>query len=610
MIPSSILEESMKFSALYCNQEHIFPRIDFNVQSAEGVNVILAAIRNPKDKNKDSHNLGKTTLIYLLDFMLLKSIASSSHFLNKHADRFKEFVFYLEAINNQGEFITVRREVARPTKISLRRHSESGCDFTDSDAEYWDHSGVPLNRARSLLDAFFDLSAVKPWDYRRGLSYFLRTQNDFRDYFQLEKFAKGRHVNWKPYLAHIFGFDYTLLKRKYELDNEVEALKAKYEDLRREAAYSEKDINKLDNYIEALSADIEATQKDIDRFSFKKEEERINKQLAHEIEKEVSDLNQEKYNLSFDLDKLEESLENIGDFDVKEVQRVFEEANAALPESIIKTYENLKDFYKRLTEDRHAMIKNEIFEKRKRIDEINARLEKLDGKRAELMQIIEGEDAFSKFKKLQSHMADRRARIIEATRQREKVAALRARNEELREARKTLQEVERQLGSSVTDPPQTFRDMQRVFQRLVKEILGVNGYFFVRQNQEGNLDFEIEVESSENPDNFSSQAEGATYRKLLCALFDITVLEVYSGRSFYRFVYHDGIFEGLDNRKKVALMNTIRQAAKKYDIQYIFTAIQDDLPAGYEEFTLHSREVVRELHDKDKTGRLFRMAEF
>jgi uncharacterized protein YydD (DUF2326 family) len=48
------------------------------------LNVVLAAVHRRKSKKSDSHNLGKTTLIGLIDFMLLKEIAGSDHFLAKH----------------------------------------------------------------------------------------------------------------------------------------------------------------------------------------------------------------------------------------------------------------------------------------------------------------------------------------------------------------------------------------------------------------------------------------------------------------------------------------------------------------------------------------------
>ena len=57
----------MKLSKLYCNQSN-FKNIKFNLN---GLNVVYADVKsNPKEK-KNSHDLGKTKLLELIDFLLL-----------------------------------------------------------------------------------------------------------------------------------------------------------------------------------------------------------------------------------------------------------------------------------------------------------------------------------------------------------------------------------------------------------------------------------------------------------------------------------------------------------------------------------------------------------
>jgi hypothetical protein len=46
--------------------------------------------------------------------------------------------------------------------------------------------------AVKLLDGWLDLKILKPYDYRQAITYFLRTQADYRDELQLQKFSFGR----------------------------------------------------------------------------------------------------------------------------------------------------------------------------------------------------------------------------------------------------------------------------------------------------------------------------------------------------------------------------------------------------------------------------------
>jgi uncharacterized protein YydD (DUF2326 family) len=59
---------------------------------------------------------------------------------------------------------------------------------------------------------------------------------------------------------------------------------------------------------------------------------------------------------------------------------------------------------------------------------------------------------------------------------------------------------------------------------------------------------------------------------------DLAVLITYSSRSFYWSVYYDDGLEGLDNRKKINFLNTVRDICKEHDLQYILTVIESDIP--------------------------------
>jgi uncharacterized protein YydD (DUF2326 family) len=90
---------------------------------------------------------------------------------------------------------------------------------------------------------------------------------------------------------------------------------------------------------------------------------------------------------------------------------------------------------------------------------------------------------------------------------------------------------------------------------------------------------------------------------------DPAVLMTYSSRSFYRFVYHDGAQEGLDDWEKINFLNTVRDICMEYDLQYILTVIESDIPRDEMDkiAAFPDEEVVLRLHDRDDSGRLFEM---
>jgi uncharacterized protein YydD (DUF2326 family) len=149
------------------------------------------------------------------------------------------------------------------------------------------------------------------------------------------------------------------------------------------------------------------------------------------------------------------------------------------------------------------------------------------------------------------------------------------------------------------------------FNRYVKQVLGINGEFIVGRNSSGNIEFEIRTKDVVGSD--TSQDQGNSYHRLLCALFDLAVLTALETAPFYHFVYHDGILEGLDNRVKLRLLVLVREVISNKRIQYILSVIDADLPRNIEtgeQIRFSAGEIVLNLNDQGDNGRLFRMPPF
>src|SRR5207249_9141771 len=93
------------------------------------------------------------------------------------------------------------------------------------------------------------------------------------------------------------------------------------------------------------------------------------------------------------------------------------------------------------------------------------------------------------------------------------------------------------------------------FNRYVARILNINGEFIVSENQSGNIEFAIRTKDVTGGD--TSQDQGHSYHRTLCALFDLAVLKALQNTPFYHFVYHDGILEGFSNGMKPRMLELI-----------------------------------------------------
>jgi len=595
----------MKLSRLYSNKPSLFESVDF----IQGLNVIMAEIRLPENRNKDTHNLGKTTLGRLLDFGFLAK-RDPRFFLFKHAGLFQDFIFFLEVELEDASFVTIRRGVEEATKISFKRHEAGHQDLSGLPLAEWDHQNMPFERARELLDGLLDWRALKPWSFRKGLGYLLRSQDDFRDVFHLGKFAAA-HSSWKPFLAHILGFDAQLVVQHYAKEEQLAEKQSTAQTVKNELGGSIEDISKIEGILLLKLIEAKKKQKLLDAFDFRAQDKDRTKQLVDDIDERIALLNAERYSLNQNQKKIIASLEEDQIlFNPDEAQRIFEEAGVLFKGQIKKDFQQLISFNRAITDERRGYLQEERAEIETELRRVNAELNTLGKKRSDMLSFLSGTDVFGKYKQVTDELVTLRADITSLERQRDflhRLQALRTEIRALAEERGHLQtQIEADVEKQNSDQNSLFSAIRVFFNEIVEEVIDRKALLSVSPNQTGHLEFKAEI--LDGSGNATSADLGHTYRKLLCIAFDLAILRAHLDDKFPRFVFHDGVFESLDDRKKENLLAVIRRYAD-LGLQPIITLIDSDLPARAKDDApvFSPDEIVATLHDEDEHGRLFKM---
>lgn len=595
----------MKLSRLYSNKPNLFEPIDF----VPGLNVVLAEIRLPENRNKDTHNLGKTTLGRLLDFAFL-SARDPRFFLFKHLELFSDFIFFLEIELGDASYVTLRRGVEEASKVSFKKHEARRQDFSDLPMSEWDHVEMPFERAREMLDGLLDWRALKPWLYRKGLGYQLRSQDDFRDVFHLRKFAAS-HSDWKPFLAHILGFNAELVASHYAKEEQLNEKEATAETVKSELGGSVEDISKIEGILLLKQQEADKKQKLLDAFDFRSHDKGQTKQLVDKIDERIGALNTERYSLNHRKKKILTSLEEDQIlFNPEEARRLFDEAGVLFSGQIKKDFEQLIAFNRAITEERRGYLQEERSEVESELKRVNAELTALGKQRSDSLAFLSGTDVFNKYKHVSDEMVKLRADITSLERQRGFLHRLQELRTDIRTLSEELAHLQTQIEANVeqqnADNVSLFSSIRLFFSEIVEEVIDRKALLSVSPNQLGHLDFKAEI--LDESGNSTSADLGHTYRKLLCIAFDLAILRAHLDEKFPRFVFHDGVFESLDDRKKENLLAVIRQYAD-LGIQPIITLIDSDLPVRGEEdgAVFDPSEIILTLHDENAQGRLFKM---
>lgn len=594
----------MKPSKLYTNRPADFAAVEFGPE----LNVVMAEIRLPENRDRDTHNLGKTTLGRLLDFGFLAG-RDAKFFLFKHLDRFEKFVFFFEIELLDGSYVTVRRTVEEATRIAFKKHAARHQDFSTLPDREWDHLDVPFERAKELLDSLLDWRSLKPWHYRKGLGYFLRSQEDFRDVFQLRKFANS-HADWKPFLAHILGFDADIVAAHYAKEDELKEKEQKAATIRQELGGEIEDAGKIDGLLLLKRQEVEKKQRLLDAFDFRSQDKAETKQLVDQVDERIASMNQRRYSLSQNRKKVLASLEEDQIlFNADDATEMFREAGVLFSGQIKRDFQQLISFNKAITDERRGYLTEERAEIEAELKIINAELNALGKRRSEVLAFLSSTDSFAKYKQWSSDMVTLRADIEGLERQREFVHRLQQLRTEIRslgEEKTHLQAaIEADVEAKNADGESLFSRIRLFFNEIVEEVIDKKALLSVVVNQQGHLDFRAEL--LDDAGNATSADRGFSYKKLLCIAFDLALLRAHVDDAFPRFAFHDGVFESLDDRKKENLLAVIRRYTE-LGLQSIITLIDSDLPPrDFDDPVFAKSEVVALLHDEGDAGRLFKM---
>ena len=184
----------MKISKLYSSNPN-FKSIIFD----KGINFILS----------NDNNVGKSSLFKLIDFCLL----GDKSFLGQ--EQFKDYIFYIELQIASNRYITIKRPTVGGKNIELKITKHKSMLLDERDFNKKGSLGV----AKSFFENKVNYSINK---FRTYVTYFLRDTDNQSDVFILNKYSSSHEIEYKTVISNLAGIDGRKIKRKYDLDKQIE----------------------------------------------------------------------------------------------------------------------------------------------------------------------------------------------------------------------------------------------------------------------------------------------------------------------------------------------------------------------------------------------------
>ena len=588
----------IKLSKLYCNNPDVFPDIQFH----DGLNIVYAATsKETTGKNTHSHSVGKTTLLEIIDFLLIKTM-KKGFFLKDHETLFSGYHFYLEVKVSTQLFMTIKRVVNG--KISIITCTEESDCRSISD-ESWNYTALGVDAAKSKLDEIFNLDVLleNKTNYRKGLRYCFRRQGEYSDTFKVNSSREG-DSGWKPYLGGLLGINASLISSKFATNERIKKLTSVIQEIK---GLSDTSSQAVEAEIQIANARFNELKEQVDSFDFNLADQEDIKNLVYNLDKEISVITNELYTSEHQIKSIDESLSTQFNFDFDSVKNLFDEISLHLPEQLVRNYDELVELNVNLTQDRNKRLtktKKQLLVKR---DKYNQSLQNLHQQRSVFSRQLLDERAFERFKILQSRVSSEEAKLAVLTEKLEKLDSTFELKAELDDAELNKQVIANKISAVARQSHNDIlKSIGKIFSDLVKDATDLDAFLYVDINKEGNPEFHTKLH------DHSSQDKGESYRQVISACFDLSLLTYYSSKGFYRFAYHDGLLESLDDRLKIKVLELWHAEGIRNGLQLIISLHDSDIPLSEdgERLTLEDEFIIRELHDRGNDGRLFKMNAF
>jgi uncharacterized protein YydD (DUF2326 family) len=564
-----------------------------DVELRPTLNVLLADKSKGATDKHTRNGAGKSSLLEIIHFLLGSDCKPDSIF---RKPELRDATFGME-LELGSSFVRVERQGARPSSITVSGDFSAWplVPILRGDVATLTNSKwrIVLGRLMFGLDG---AGGARGPSFRSMFSYFVRREREGGMADPMKSSAMQQLVDQQVNVSYLIGLDWSISREWQHVRDREKSL----EELRKgmqqgvlgsivgTAAQLKSDLIVAEDRVQRLR-EATASFKVIDQYEeLEKEASRLTRMLAQLADENLLD---RRY-----IAELEASTENEVPPAPNDLDALFREAGAVLPDLVQRRFEQAQAFHESVVRNRRLYLESEIAAARQRIEAREQEQREYDARRAELMSLLESAGALEHFTSLQSELTRAEA-ASEAIRQRYQAAErLESGQVRLKVERATLSErLRREYGEQdgvIKEAVLTFRQISA---RLYEETKA--GVLMISSTENGpKVEAHIPAEKSKGVNNM----------RIFC--FDMMLMLLSLRRGFSpRFLVHDShLFDGVDERQVASALAVGAELAKQHGFQYVVTmnsdAVPRRLPGG---FDIDGYVVDVRLTDATEDGGLF-----
>lgn len=535
----------MRLLKVYSNKES-FKTVEFN---KNGLSFIVAKQESPElsDQGKSYNGVGKSLLVHIINFCLGASPDRYNDFCNK-LPGWEFFVDY--EIDN--EVYTAKRTTNNSTKIILNNKEFSIKKFNEKMGSLCFNipENVSILSFRSLFPFF-----IRP----RKESYvaYNKPGTDKKDYHTLIK------------NSFLLGLDVNIVEKKYEMKTEKDRIKELENNFKNDLLLRDFFTGNKDATLTLMDLNERIKEIENNLSNFKVAEDYYEVQLeADKVENNLCTLNNNLILLKNNIENINDSINLSPDQNKENIKAIYKEVNINFSNNIIKTLNELEEFYDKLISNRKIRLLEQQNKLRIEYQNKKTEAEKIQKKLDDLMQYLGEHQALDLFASLSKKNEKLKTERDSLLKYQELLSEYKIKERQIEKDIINLNEFTEQYLISIESEVAEIRDY---FRSLAKTFYpdAIAGLTIDPNNGDNQLCFKIDAKIE------SDASDGINNVKIFC--YDLTIL--FKGYNHnIDFIFHDSrLFAETDERQKTDMFNTMYQKFANENKQYIATVNQNQL---------------------------------
>lgn len=530
-----------------------------NIKFHKGINLIIDET-NSLNKKETGNNVGKTTILRLIDFCLAgdgKSIYQDNEFKSKTniliEDFLKENNVLIKLIlkedledENSKEILIERNFLTHNKKIQ-----KINCEKIDGDNKIF---------AKKLKELIFLSIAEKP-TFRQIISKNIRDDKNRVEHTVRVLHPTTKQEEYEALYLFWLGIELDSNDRKQKL-----LLQKKIEENLQKRLKKENNLSQITQSLIIIDKTINELENKKDDFeineNFEKEFDELNR-VKLDINKLSTAISKQEIRKNLILESKDELENNLVDIDIKKVEYIYNSAKSFIPK-LHKTFEEVVTFHKEMIKEKTRYITNELPYLEIEISSKQKELEALLEIEKELSNKLRKITLDSNFQNITTELTilyekkgslEEQKRLWESTLTKSKNI-----DDELIEIDNGIESLDEQIQERITKFNKYFSDISY---ELYNER-------FILSSEKNDKGLELVITSiSDNP--------GKGKKKGQIAAFDLAYIKYAEEMEleYLHFILQDQIENVHDNQISLLLQNIV----SKINCQYILTVLRDKLPS-------------------------------